>query len=109
MLIVTNIDNQPQDFRLIAQNMSTYEVCGYTEQTGFIEVDDIPQGFEQRVLAGNYGQNLTSVEIANFALIENGELKRTLDNADLAIINQYEVQVAQDAAIIEIYEMMEGR
>lgn len=109
MLIVTTITSQPEDFQLLAQNMITYEICGYTEQEGFTEVNDIPVGFNQRVLPGHYGDYLTLAEITNFTLIENGQLKQTLNNTDLALIEQYEIQCSQDASILELYELIGGK
>lgn len=75
-LIITTIEQQPSDFKLFAQNMWTYELCGYTDQIGYKEVLDIPQGYSQRALPGHYGDYLTMVEITNFMMIENGQLEK---------------------------------
>ena len=85
MLIVATIDNVPDDFRLIAQNMSTFEICGFTDEPGYDAVDDVPAGFEQRVLPGHYGQFLTLTEILNFQLIESGSMKNMLDETTEAL------------------------
>jgi len=66
MLIITTVENMPEGFRCIAQNMQTYEVCGYTDQEGFEVVEDIPPGFAQRMLPGHYGEFLTVDEIENY-------------------------------------------
>jgi hypothetical protein len=98
---------QPEDFKLLAQNMQTFEVCGYTEQDGFKEITEIPPGFEQRVLPEHYGRFLTLAEIANFALIENGEMRQILDNTEQAIIELSETSESQDAAMLELSEKIE--
>jgi hypothetical protein len=110
MLIVTTIHEQPEDFRLLAQNMRTFEVCGFTDLEGFEdkEVADIPSGFEQRVLPEHYGGFLTLPEITNLALIKNGEMKEVLDNSEQAIIELNEISESQDAAILELNDLIEG-
>ena len=85
MLIVTSVNNQPSDFRLLAQNMVTYDVCGYTNLEGFTEVDDIPSGFLQRVFPyARYGEYLTESEIARFLLIESDEFHKKIEATALA-------------------------
>jgi len=82
MLIVTTIDSQPEDFRLLAQNMRTYELCGLTEHIetwASNKADEIPHGFEQRVLPGHYGEYLTLAEIETLQMIETGEMKEALE------------------------------
>lgn len=101
-------ENQPEDFKLLAQNMRTYELCGLTEQFGLTETKDIPPGFSQRILPGHYGEYLSLNAIVNFALIENGELKSQLNNFDEIAISQYEVSTTQDAGILELYELIGG-
>jgi hypothetical protein len=76
MLIITTPYNQPEDFRLLAQNMATYALCGHSDAEGYETVDDIPPGFVQRVLPPHYGEHLTLVQINNGLLLENGELKK---------------------------------
>ena len=85
MLIVTNVNNQPSDFRLLAQNMVTYNVCGYTNEEGFAKVDDIPCGFLQRVFPyARYGEYLTESEITRFLLIESDEFHKKIEATALA-------------------------
>jgi hypothetical protein len=89
MLIITKPDNQPEDFHLLAQNMRTYAVCGHSDAEGYETVDDIPPGFEQRVLPPQYGRFLTLAQINNGLLLENGALKELAQqsvDAQMALI-----------------------
>jgi hypothetical protein len=93
MLIITTPDSQPEDFRLLAQNMKTYALCGHSDAEGYETVDDIPPGFAQRALPPQYGEHLTLAQINNGLLLENGELKslvRQVTDAQLAIVELYE-------------------
>ncbi len=100
MLIITTPDNQPDDFRLLAQNMSTYQICGHSDAEGYETVDEIPRGFMQLVLPPQHGQYLTLEQINNSLLLENGELKRLSQrNAELEQQN-IDIQLA----LTEIYE-----
>jgi hypothetical protein len=101
----------------MAQNMTTYEICGYTEQDGFDEVLDIPSGFEQRVLPGHYGRFLTLAEISNFTLIENGMMKNTLDGLSVFFLNSLGLSFSDDkisksidmlAAAVALISPMDG-
>lgn len=77
MLIITTSKKQPSDFRVFAQNRSTYEVCGYTEQDGYEEVQDIPSGFVQCALPPQYGAgHLTLAQITRGLMMEQGALEQ---------------------------------
>jgi hypothetical protein len=89
MLIITTPSNQPEDFRLLAQNMTTYTVCGHSNAEGYETVDDIPPNFEQRCLPPHYGRFLTLAQITNGLLLENGALKELAQqsvDAQMALI-----------------------
>jgi hypothetical protein len=86
MLIITGVENQPEDFRLLAQNMQNYDVCGYTEQEGYAEVTDIPSGFEQRVLPPQYGIYLNLQQINTGLLLENRELSKQRSDIDFIAV-----------------------
>lgn len=97
-LVLCTIDNQPLDFKLLAQNMRTYQLCGLTAQEGFEEVPDIPLGYSQRVLPGHYGDYLTMTEITNFELIQSGQMADQLTNLDA---------VTTELSVIEVERVME--
>ena len=86
MLIKTTVENQPSDFSLLAQNMQTYEICGYTEQIGFEVIEDIPSGFEQRVLPPQYGIFLNLQQINTGLMLENQELTKQRSDIDFIAI-----------------------
>jgi hypothetical protein len=70
MLIITTPNNQPTDFWLLAQNMQTYEICGYSNAEGYAVINDIPAGFEQRCLPPDYGEHLALAQIERGMTIE---------------------------------------
>ena len=97
MLIITTPSNQPEDFRLLAENINSYKICGHSEAEGYETVDEIPPGFEQRVLPPQYGRHLTLAQINNGLLLENGELRKlAAQNADveMALIELAEVIIS---------------
>lgn len=94
MLIKTTVSNQPSDFNLLAQNMQTYEVCGYTEQEGYTAVEDIPSGFEQRVLPPQYGIYLNLQQINTGLMFENLALQKQRSDIDfIAIMVDIDLEV----------------
>lgn len=95
MLIVTTTDNQPSDFKLLAQNMQNYAICGYTEEEGFDVVEDIPSGFQQRVFPyDRYGKYLSLHEITRYSLIENDMMPKNRADTDyLAIMTGVDLDV----------------
>ena len=73
-LIITS-ENPPEDFQLLAQNMRTLEVCGYTNETGYKEVTDIPYGYHQKCLPGEYGDKHMSLnEIKTARMTMDGDI-----------------------------------
>lgn len=66
MIIVINPYNQPDDFTLLAQNAVTLEICGETNENGYFEVEEIPEGFEQRCLPPEAGKFLTYQQIKSW-------------------------------------------
>ncbi len=83
-LIQTTPSNRPEDFRLLAQNPKTYECVGYSSDTSFEEITEIPDGFEQRVLPPSYGIQLNVAQITNGLLLqEQGLVEIIRQNSDL--------------------------
>lgn len=57
-----NMLDAPDDFKLIAQDIRSGELCGYTEEDGYTEVKEIPWGFHQRCLPAEWGDKWMSVK-----------------------------------------------